>query len=75
MLTVDRLDRAAVEDLIVELGIDTIAELSRRSGIDRTSLTRILSGSRPAQNSHVVALARGLGVPASSIRTPTAVAS
>lgn len=44
------------------LGIDSTSELSRRTGIERSYLSRILKGDRPAQASHVRALAQALKV-------------
>lgn len=52
-----------VKALARALGIDSDSELSRRSGIARIHLGRILTGKRKAQASHVGQLARALKVP------------
>lgn len=57
------LNLASVEAWRVARGIDSISELARRSGIDRSYLSRIMSGKRPALPSHVAALAGALKVP------------
>ena len=44
--------------------------LARRSGIERTYLSRIMRGERPAQNSHVIDLARACKVPPIAITGP-----
>lgn len=54
-LDIDKVRRAAVS-----LGIDSVSELARRSGINRPHLSRILSGKRAAMPSHAVALAKAL---------------
>ena len=40
------------------------ADLSRCSGVHRTTLSNLLAGRRPLTLGHVEAFARGLGVPA-----------
>jgi transcriptional regulator with XRE-family HTH domain len=52
-----------VEALSQTLGIDSYAELARRAKMDRTLVSRILRGDRPALPSHVIALATALKVP------------
>lgn len=59
----DDLNREAVHALMAALGIDGYAQLARRTGeLDRTYLSRIMRGERPAQPSHIIALARALKV-------------
>jgi transcriptional regulator with XRE-family HTH domain len=61
-LTYVPLNVAGVQALARALGIDSTSDLARRSGIERTYLGRILSGERPAQPSHVRAIAAALKV-------------
>lgn len=56
------LDREAVEALAARAGIDSISELARRIEMSPQHLGRILSGTRPATPSKVVAIAQALGV-------------
>jgi transcriptional regulator with XRE-family HTH domain len=58
----DNLNRAAVQALAEAKGINSTAELARRSGIDRPHLSRILAGQRTAQPSQVLAIAEALQV-------------
>lgn len=44
-----------------------IAELSRRSGIDASQLSRLLNGTRSIMPETIVKLARGLGRPATEV--------
>lgn len=69
------LNIAAVEALMVPLGIDSYAELGRRAGIERTYISRIMRGKRPAQPSHIVALAAALKVPVVALLGPAEVAA
>lgn len=55
-------NRQAVETLCVAHGIDSYAELARRCGKDRTYVSRVMRGERPAQPSLIVAIAKELGV-------------
>lgn len=64
------LNRSAVEALMKTLGIDNYAELGRRAGIERTYLSRIMRGERPAQASQIVAIARALKVPLIAVLGP-----
>lgn len=69
------LNRANVRIHMVRLGINSIAELSRRvadvdKSIERSYLSRVLKGDRPAQPSHVVALAKALQVPPIALLGP-----
>lgn len=61
------LNAEAVEWAAAEQGIGSDSELSRRCGIDRSNLRKILDGDRPAYLHHVTALAEALGVDASSL--------
>jgi uncharacterized protein YidB (DUF937 family) len=56
------IDVERVKDLAASLGIDSVAELSRRSGVSQWVLYKILSGERPALPSQTNALAETLGV-------------
>lgn len=56
-----RLDPEAVRDYAAAKDINSVAELSRRSKIDRSNLDRFLSGDRPTLPRHVFALSRTLG--------------
>lgn len=51
-----------VRALMDARGVDTVSDLARRAGIERTYLSRILDRQRPAQPSHVRALAGALKV-------------
>lgn len=64
------LNLAAVESLMAARGIDNYSELARRAGIERSYLSRVMRGLRPAQNSHVVALACALQVPPIALLGP-----
>lgn len=55
---------------MVALGIDGYSDLGRRSGIERTYLSRVMRGKRPAQPSQIVAIARALKVPVIAILGP-----
>lgn len=66
----DRLNREAVAALMAALGVDGVSELSRRSGISRPYLSRILSDKRPAKPSHIVAIAAALKVGPIAITGP-----
>lgn len=70
MQTPDRLNREAVTALAEALGVDGVSDLARRSGIERSYLSRILKGDRPAQNSHIVAIAAALKVGPIAITGP-----
>lgn len=65
----DRLNRAAVEAIRQAIGVDTLSELSRRSGIEQSFLHRIMSGDRRAKSSHIIAIARALQVQPIAITT------
>lgn len=54
------LDVDTVKRTAVSLGIDSVSELARRSGIDRAHLSRVMRGQRPAKPSHLLALAEAL---------------
>lgn len=47
------LSQEAVELRCTALGIDSISELARRLGVERSYLSRVLRGERPAQPSLV----------------------
>lgn len=70
MASTAHLNRATVESLMEALGIDSVAELARRSGIERSYLSRVMRGRRPVQPSHVIAIARALQVPTIAIIGP-----
>lgn len=57
------LNRETVRSLCTSLGIDSTAELARRAGMERTLVSKILSGDRTAHGSHVLKFARALKVP------------
>jgi len=69
------LNTEAVTELAAALGIDSVSELSRRSGISRPHLSRVLRGERPAQPSQVLTLAEVLGVEPSALLKQEEVAS
>lgn len=52
------------------LGIDSYAELARLAGMERSYLSRVMRGERPAQPSHIVALASALKVPVLALMGP-----
>lgn len=54
------LNTAMVNRLAQALGINSVSELGRRAGIDRTYLSRILRSERPCQPSQLIGLARAL---------------
>lgn len=56
------LNRSAVLALMEARGIDSVAQLARRADMERSYLSRVLDGKRPAHPSHVLALARALKV-------------
>lgn len=59
----DDLNRFALTALMACRGVDGFAQLAKRSGgLDRTYVSRIVRGERPAQQSHIVAFARALKV-------------
>ena len=58
-----KLNISLVHRLMPACGIDSTSEMSRRTGIERTYLSRILRGQRPAQPSQVLAIGRVLRVP------------
>lgn len=66
-----QLNLTTVSVLMVALGIDSTAEMARRTGMDRTYLSRVLRGLRPAQPSQVIAIARALRVPPIAIIGPS----
>lgn len=70
MASTAHLNRAAVESLMEALGVDSVAELARRSGIERSYLSRVMRGARPVRPSHVVAIARALQVPTIALIGP-----
>lgn len=61
------LDAEAVKTYAAAAGIDTLSELARQAGIDRSNLSRALTGERPAQPSYLPALARVLNVKPSAL--------
>lgn len=56
------LNRSALTDWMVARGLDSISALSRSSGVDRSTCSRILSGERTATPSQIVAFTEALGV-------------
>lgn len=56
----DDLNRDALHALMRAKGIDGYADLARRAGLDRTYVSRIMRGDRPAQPSTIVAFARAV---------------
>lgn len=64
------LNTTAVWDIAHGLGIDSIAELARLADIERSYLSRVLGGQRPAKPSHVTKLARALRVAPVAILGP-----
>lgn len=56
------LNTEVVAALMRGLGIDSKSDMARRTGIERTYLSRILRGQRPAQPSQVNSIARALKV-------------
>lgn len=59
----DDLNRFALTALMGCRGIDGFAHLAKRAGgLDRTYVSRIVRGDRPAQHSHIVAFAQALKV-------------
>lgn len=70
-LNAERVSWAAAQQ-----GIDSDAELSRRSGIERRFLGRLLTGEKLALPKHLLALAETLGVdPETLVADDEAVAS
>jgi transcriptional regulator with XRE-family HTH domain len=65
------LNLEAVAALMVATGVDSNAEMARRTGIERSYLSRVLRGERPAKPSHVVLIARALRVPPIAIVGPS----
>lgn len=69
----DDLNRTTVEVLMTAQGIDSYSDLSRRmervSGrkLDRSYVSRVMRGDRPAQPSFIVACAGALKVPTIAI--------
>lgn len=65
----DDLNRTAVEMLMVSKGIDGYADLARRMervsdrSFERSYVSRVMRGDRPAQPSFIVACAGALKVP------------
>jgi transcriptional regulator with XRE-family HTH domain len=59
-MATDDLNRAALEALMRAKGIDGYADLARRSKLDRTYVSRIMRGQRPAQPSTIVAFAQAV---------------
>ena len=66
----DTLNRDTVHALMDALGIDGYADLARRSGIERTYLSRIMRSERPAKPSHVISIASACKVPPIAITGP-----
>lgn len=58
----DDLNREALHALMAARGVDGYAQLAKRAGLERTYVSRILRGERPAQPSQIVAFARALKV-------------
>lgn len=58
----DDLNRAALVALLTARGIDGYAHLAKRADLERTYVSRIVRGERPAQHSQIVAFARALRV-------------
>ncbi len=58
----DDLNREALLALMSARGIDGFAHLAKRAGLERTYVSRIIRGERPAQPSQIVAFAQALKV-------------
>jgi len=63
----DDLNRTSLEALMVARGVDGYADLAKRTGVERSYVSRILRGERPAKPSQIVAFARALQVPTLAI--------
>lgn len=64
----------ALRDLMEARGIDSVSELARRSGVDRSLCSRILAGERRATPSQILAFTNALHARPITLLAPPATA-